>query len=85
MFRNLPFIYFLSGLALLYIANAHHAERKIRQIDKLKNEIEEMRWEYNSVKSDFLYQSTKTQLSKEVSSLSVDKQKIPPKRIEKND
>ena len=82
MFRNLPFIYFLGGLALLYIANAHYAERKVRQIDSLKKEIEEMRWEFNSVKSDYLYQATQSQLSKDVASLKNSGQKKPPKRIE---
>jgi len=82
MFRNLPFIYFLSGLALLYIANAHYAERKVRQIDALKKEIEQMRWEFNSVKSDFLFKSTQSQLTKDVSTLKYADDPLPPKRIE---
>lgn len=82
MFSNLPFFYFLSFLALLYIANAHYSDTKVRKIQKLKKELEELRWEYHSMKSDFLIQSSESQITKEVTSLKWSAQHKTPKTIE---
>ncbi|MEP7269535.1 MAG: FtsL-like putative cell division protein [Saprospiraceae bacterium] len=67
--KNLPFIYFSGLLALFYIANAHSAEKKVRQIHKLRDEVKELRWQYMSFKSEFLFSSSPTQLANDVKSL----------------
>ena len=67
--KNLPFIYFSGFLALFYIANAHAAEKKVRQIHKLRDEVKELRWQYMSFKSEFLFSSSPSQLANDVKSL----------------
>jgi hypothetical protein len=67
--KNLPFIYFAGFLALLYIANAHSAERKVRQIHRLRDEVKELRWQYMSFKSEFLFSSSPSQLASDVQHL----------------
>lgn len=54
---NLGFIAFLGLLATIYIANAHYAERNVRNIQLLQNEIRDLRWEYMSLQSDNMYNS----------------------------
>ena len=39
LYQNIPFVFFLVGLGLIYIANSHYAEKKVRQIEKLKTEL----------------------------------------------
>ncbi len=67
--KHLPFIYFAGILALLYIANAHQAERKVRKIHKLRDEVKELRWQYMSFRSEFLFSSSPTQLANDVKPL----------------
>ncbi|MCB9318486.1 MAG: hypothetical protein H6570_04330 [Lewinellaceae bacterium] len=83
MFRNLPYVYFLCGIGLVYIANAHYAEKKMRKIQRLTKEVEELRWQYNSLKSDYLYQSTESQIQQKVTSLELSDRNNAPKAIEK--
>ena len=67
--KNLPFIYFSGLLALFYIANAHSAEKKVRKIYHLREEVKELRWHYMSFKSEFLFSSSPTQLANDVKSM----------------
>ena len=64
--KNLPYVFFLILLAMVYIANAHYTQKKIRKIDQLKSEIKELNWSYMTVKSELIYQGTYTQLSDDV-------------------
>ena len=48
--KNLPFIFFLSFLAIGYIANGYYADDQIRKVNKLSNEIKELRTQYIVVK-----------------------------------
>lgn len=67
--KNLPFVYFSGILALFYIANAHSAEKKVRNIHRLREEVKELRWQYMSFKSEFLFSSSPTQLANDVKEL----------------
>ena len=41
VFKNLPFVLFLSFIAMVYIANAHYSEKKVRQIQQLQSELKQ--------------------------------------------
>ncbi|KAA2240996.1 hypothetical protein F0L74_30875 [Chitinophaga agrisoli] len=79
---NMPFILFLSLLALVYIANSHLAEKKIRRINKLGKEIKELRWEYLNVKSELMFRSKMSEVSKAVEPLGLKSLNNPPQKIE---
>ncbi len=81
MFRIMPFIFFLMGLSLVYIANSYVAERTIRDIDKTSKDIKELRSEYISVKSELMFKSRQSQVAKEVLPLGVKHLTVPPKKI----
>ena len=55
LLQNLPFVFFLGFLTTIYIANSHYAERQVRTIDALKNEIKDLRRQHNALKSDLMY------------------------------
>lgn len=79
--QNLPFILFLSVLALVYIANSHLAEKKIRRINKLGREIKELKWEYLNLKSELMFRSKMSEVSKAVEPLGLKELSTPPQRI----
>lgn len=52
--RYLPKILFLAAVAIVYIANSHFADRAIRKIQRLKTEVEDLRADYTTLKSDYM-------------------------------
>jgi len=51
IYKHMPFIGFLAIIAMVYIANAHHGEKSIREIQVLEKEAKEEHWRYMSAKS----------------------------------
>ena len=43
-----PMFFFIAGLGLFYIYNAHYAQRVVRRTDDVKDEIKELRAEYST-------------------------------------
>mgnify|MGYP001039482776 CR=1 FL=1 len=79
--QNMPFIGFLAVLALVYIANSHLAEKKIRRINQLGKEIKELKWEYINVKSELMFRSKMSEVSKSVEQLGLKQLSSPPQKI----
>lgn len=59
-----PMFFFMAGLGLLYIYNAHYAQRIVRKTDDVKDEIKELRAEYITIKSELMFKSKQSQVSK---------------------
>jgi hypothetical protein len=81
MTGNLPFFLFLGFLAILYIANAHRSERKIRNIQAFQKEMREIKGIYLSLQSEIMVQSKLSELSKRVESLGLVTTGEPPKIV----
>ncbi|MCB0704487.1 MAG: hypothetical protein KDC34_04220 [Saprospiraceae bacterium] len=79
--QNLPFVFFLGFLATLYIANAHYAEKKIRDIQLLQREVKDLRQEYNSKEAEIMVHSRRSELSKRVKPLGLQQSAVRPKKI----
>jgi len=62
VFGNFSYLLFLGFLALVYIANAHFAEKNVREIQRLQKEIKELKWQYTSIKSETMYKSMQSQM-----------------------
>lgn len=79
--QNLPFILFLGFLATIYIANAHYAEKNVREIQLLQREIKDLRREYNSLKAEIMYNQKLTEVERKMKPLHLEVFKNPPQRI----
>jgi hypothetical protein len=79
--KNLPFVLFIGFLGIIYIANVHYAEQKIRRIEALQDDIKELRWEYMSLKSDLMYKSKKSEVERRVSQMGLGDNGSNPQRI----
>ncbi len=53
-------------MGLVYIANSHQGERKLRKISKLKKEVNDAKASYQEVKSENTYNTTESQLIKKL-------------------
>ncbi len=81
--EQLPFILFLTFLALVYIGNRYHAEKIVRETNRLKRELKELRAEAISTSAELMYKSTKTQVLKAVreKNLGLEESRVPPGKI----
>lgn len=80
--KNLPFLLFLSLIALLYIANGHFAVKNIREINKLDKEVKELHWRFLDAKTDLMLRSKMSEVSRGVSSQGLQIPLTPPLQIE---
>ena len=79
--KNLPFVLFLSFLTVIYIANAHYAEKQVRQIQSLQQEVKELKRQYNSLKSEIMFKSRLSEVGEDVELLGLHKTAGRVKRI----
>ena len=76
--RFLPQILFLAFLCLLYIGNRHYAEKKVRDINNLETEVEDLRADYTTLKAEFMYESKQSEVAKRAEELGLKESKESP-------
>jgi len=79
--RQIPFIFFIALLTILYIANTYYAEKTIREINQTKKELKDLRAEYIYTKSELMFSSRQSEISRLVSDLEIKESKVPPRKI----
>ncbi len=67
--RQMPFFLFLSLLAVGYIYNGHYADKLNRDIAKTSKQLQELQYEYKTVKGEVLFRSKQSELMKAVGPL----------------
>ncbi len=80
--KHLPFILFLALIAIFYIANGYYADDKIREFNKVSNELKELRSEYISTKSELMFASKQSEIAKSALALGLKESLVPPIKIE---
>lgn len=73
--KNLPYVLFLGFLTVVYIANAHFAEKQVREIQVLQSDVRELKRQYNALKSEIMYESRLREVGDDVKRLGL--RKIP--------
>jgi hypothetical protein len=77
----LPRVLFCTVLVILYIANGHYAERTVRRIEKTKQEVEDLRADYITIKSEYMYQSKQSEIAKRAEAMGIYESSVPPTKI----
>lgn len=80
--KHLPFILFLALIAIFYIANGYYADDKIREANKISNQLKELRSEYISTKSELMFASKQSEVAKAAEELGLKEPVVPPVKIE---
>lgn len=62
--KQVPFLFFLAFLAVIYIYNGHMADKTVRKINAIAKEVKELEWEYKSLKSEVMFRSKPSELVK---------------------
>lgn len=67
--KQVPFFLFLALLAVIYIYNGHYADKTTRNINRTTKEVQELQYEYKTVKSEVMFRSKQSELVKAVEPL----------------
>ena len=83
--QYLPKILFVMLLSLIYISNTHYAEKTTRQIDRAQTEVEDLRADFTTLKSDVMFASKQSEVARRVKSLGLKESLNPPFKIVVNE
>ena len=67
--KFLPQIIFVVFLLVIYIANRHSAEKKIRAISRLEVQVEDLRADYTTLKAGYMFASKQSEVAKRAATL----------------
>ncbi len=79
--KMMPYILFLSVIILFYIGNSYYAERTIREINRVKNEVKEKRAEFISTSSELSFRTNQSEVAKVIAPLEIRESTEPQKKI----
>jgi hypothetical protein len=79
--RLLPFLLFLTLIAVIYISNIYYAEGTQRESDHIQTELKELRYEYITAKSGLMYKSKQSEVAKNLESTDIIESTTPPVKI----
>jgi len=78
---NLLYILYLGLLAMIYIGNTYYNEKKIKSIERTKNELKELRYQYITTKSVLMFQGRQSEIAKRAQLLGLKETTMPPYKI----
>jgi hypothetical protein len=79
--QYLPKILFVMALGILYISNSHHAEKTVREINAIQAEVEDMRADYTTLKSDLMFASKQSEVARRVRDFGLKESLTPPFKV----
>jgi hypothetical protein len=77
----LPKILFVLALGLIYIGNTHYAEQTVRRINLIQVEVEDLRADYTTLKSDLMFSSKQSEVARKVRPFGLKESLTPPYKV----
>lgn len=76
-----PFVLYLALLGVLYIGYGYHAEKTVRELDRVDRQLKEIKSEYTttSTKLEVLRQQSK--VAAEIEKMGLEESRTPPRKI----
>jgi hypothetical protein len=68
-------------LALIYIWSNHRAENTIRQIDRVQQEVEDLRADVTTLEADYMFSSKQSEVAKKMQQLGIYEIDEPPMKL----
>lgn len=81
LLKQIPFIIFITVLGVFYIANSYNAEKTIIDISRTKKELEELRYEYITTKSNLMFMSKQSEVAYRLANSQVKESVVPPVKL----
>ncbi len=78
---NLPFLLYVTILAMLYIGNTYYTEKTYKDIERTKNELKELRYQYINTRSELMFRSRQSEIIKQAEAIGLKESTFPPYKI----
>ena len=75
------YVGFLMLLSMGYIWITHKSDRLIRQFEKTKAEVKDLKTDYTTLKKSYMYESKQTEVAKKVKSIGLEPSNQPPYKL----
>lgn len=79
--KNIGFFLFMAALAVLYIANGHMSDNRIRRINETARKLKDLQYEYKTLKSEMMFKSRESEMVKAAGPLGLTVDTTSPSRI----
>lgn len=79
--NQLPFLFYIVLIAVLYIANSYNADKAIIESTRIKKANEEYRYAYISTHSRLMNVSRQSELAHKLVNTGLKELKVPPRKI----
>jgi hypothetical protein len=79
--QYVPKVLFFAFMMMLYIANAHYADKLVRKTSRLNSEVNDLRADFTTLKADLMFKSKQSEVAKQVQSLGLMESTVPPTKI----
>ena len=80
--QYLPKILFFLFLGLVYISNTHYAEKTTRAINAAQSEVEDLRADFTTLKSDLMFAGKQSEVARRVKGFGLKESLHPPFKVE---
>ena len=79
--KNIRFFLFLAILAVVYIANGHMSDNRIRKINDTGRRLKDLQYEYKTLKSEMMFKSRESEMVKAAAPLGLVMDTTAPYKI----
>ena len=79
--RLVPPLFYVAFLALLYIWSNHRADNTIRKIEKVQQEVEDIRADVTTLEAAYMFSSKQSEVAKKILPLGLYEIDEPPLKI----
>lgn len=79
--QYLPKILYVMFLGLIYIGNTHYAEKAVRRINTIQAEVEDLRADYITMKSDLMFASKQSEVARKIKEYGIKESLTPPFKV----
>jgi len=80
---SIPFLIFLTFIGILLIANTYITESSSRKVEQLTKEITELRIRHKLIKSDLMYLTNQSEVTRRLATRGLLPSTVPPMRIKR--
>lgn len=68
-------------LLIIYIGNTHQANKLMYRLKKTKEQIEDLRVDYTTIKYEYMFKSKQSEVAKSMEPFQITESNVPPKKI----
>jgi len=79
--KLLPYFLFLAVLTMFYIGNTYYAEKQEREIQDLRDTLEELRYEFITTRSELMKQSQQSEVARRLEAMNIKESRVPPVKV----